>query len=285
MKTLRGKSTWKRWLTDLVAYGLPALLLTTLLQKLSGAALWIPSPWRQTISILILGAGMACFQLARRRAAAPRVSRGPRRRNVETLVLAVASAGGTAQLEYTEQVETAPGPGDPQVPAHEGGAAHRMALACFLGALLLLVPQVFLRFHCVVPWEPDRAAVASLYGDPDHPHLDVDPESVAPPVLLAATPAGHRGSVLVPPRSRLSARFRAEIAGRAAYHGEPGVRAYLERDPVGFIEALESEDRAMAETVVLFLALHAAILLLASAGYGFSFTLAEELLQMLVPGG
>jgi hypothetical protein len=280
-------TAWKRWLTDLLVFGVPALLLSMLLQKLSGTALWIPAPWRQTIYVLILGAGMACFQLARRHGETPHARSSPaaRTHSVETLVLAVASAGGSAQLELTEQVDTA-GADDAgaAAPARDDGARQHLALACFLGALLLLVPQVLLRFHCVVAWEPDRAAVASLYGDPDRPHLPADLASVAPPVQLVETASGFRGSVLVPLRSRMSAELREQIESRAAYYDQPGIRAYLDHEPVRFIEALEDERRAMSETVILFLAVHAAILLLASAGYGFSFTLAEELLQMVVPG-
>jgi hypothetical protein len=275
------KLPFKRWLLDLVVYGVPAYFLSSYLQRLGGTALLIPPPWRKTVTLLVLGGGLACFELARNH-----------RQRLEKASRPASDPAGSGQVlllamgPEAVQVEVGPLREEPERPA-DSGYGQRLSLACVAGALLLLVPHIYLRFHCVIPWLPDNAVINHLYGDPEDRNSPPDMEevaaSVAPPVLLDETESGYSWSVNVPLRSRLSADLQKRIADRSEYFGEPGVQAFLNHEPIEFIEALQAEVRAMSETVVLFLVVHVAILLLASAGYGYSYGVIEEFVQFFVP--
>jgi len=230
-----------RWLWGLLVFGVPALLLSALLQQLGGAALWIPESWRVAVYVLVVGAGMAVFQLARKHKAALE-RRGPQGKRRALLC----------------------------------------ALAGFGGALVLAFPHLWLRVHCVMAWYPDDAVVRNEYGDPDRPEEPIDLSGVEAPVRLERHGSGYAGTVLVPLRRWLSARMQEEITNREAYYGQPGLRAFLDEDPILFIDALREEREAMAKTIALFLAVHALLMLAASAGYGYAFTSQEELAQKLV---
>jgi hypothetical protein len=217
------------------------VFLSIFLQKLSGVALWIPSPWRRIVAALVTLAGMAIFSLAR-------MSR--------------------ARIEREGHKV---GEGRSRVPV--------LALLCLMVTFLFLVPQLFLRHHCVVTWNPDDVVVLAEYGNP--PDLD----AVPPPAQLERTAAGYRGSVLVPLRSRLSLELRQRIEGRATRYGEPGIRAFLDNEPIHFIESLEDESRAIWETVALILIVHTGVIVSAAAAYGYSFNWVEELIEALTELG
>lgn len=273
-----GRSPLKRFLIQVLAYGVPAYFLSTYLQKLGGTALWIPSPWRKTITVLVLGAGMACFQLARLHRA--RIARSGRSSPERPARLATRVALVSAAAAVDVAVE-APAAETPEPAAEADPVGERriqlLALASCAAMLAFLVPQLFLRFHCVIPWNPDEVVVHAEYGDPP------DLSAVPPPAQLEAAGAGFKGSVLVPLRSRLSAALLKRIADRAERYDQPGIQAFLDKEPIHFIELLGAESRALWETVVLILLVHLGILLSGSIAYGYSFNLIEDLAQAL-PG-
>lgn len=272
------RGTLRRLAFQLIAYGLPAWLLSTFLQRLSGSALWIPTPWRRTIFVLILGAGMACFQLARRHRAklARSGSSSPSKVQSAPVRILLAPAGAILELPLEDRPRSAQRHAHARSTQDEGRGSW-LSLTYWLVMFVLLIPQLFLRFHCVVPWNPDAVFIHTEYGNP------ADLSAVPPPAQLEASESGFRGSILVPPRCLLSEKMIWRIDQRSEPYGPSGIQVFLDEEPIELIESLRGESRALWITVVLILIVHLGILLAASTAYGYSFSLIEELGQF-IPG-
>ena len=239
---------------QLVVYGVPAILLAKYLTKLSGGTLWVPPEWHNTVLTLGFLGGLAVFQLARLDVA----RRWPPAREPNE---GRARAARRQRLHDEEQ----------------RASVQFFALGRALGWLVLTVLAVcghtILRMCTVYTWAPDVDQVERLKEE----------VAIEPPMYLegGAGPPYH-GSFLLPlgfPTSTEGELLLEDVktCGRGSRHAYAIDHCLLDLvDVVRFDERL-----AYSLTLVALLVAHLAILALASASFGYSFSWAEEIAGLL----
>lgn len=238
-------------LVELVVFGAPAFFLSGFLMELTGGALWVPAEWRRSILAVGLGAGLACFHLARI----------------------------SVQRRYP----------NPQGPTKLDAEAYsqRRTLLWATAAVVMLCVHTWLRFECVRAWDPNEASVVSLFSDqrfPLEPDADigfepVDVSGLRPPVYLEPGPP-YRGSFLFPfgfPNSDAGRRLVDQVRYRQRAE-RADLRGAVLRDHATELIAIVRDDerRALARTVTAFVIVHFFVLCVASVAYGYGFSWAEE---------
>jgi hypothetical protein len=246
---------------SIVAFGVPAYLVSGFLAELSGGALWLPEQWRMTIKIFGIAMGLACFNLARHRS---RPDESPD------------SNADDDELDSARLLEL----GEDQ--RAQDREAQRGALFWYAVSLVCLAGYLGLRSMTAYPWSPTLTDLEGEYGD-DNVETALELPNLRAPVFLERQGDSFRGSILDPPRSWLSKETQAKYAVQATNAGlEDPWAFWLRRAPFDVIDQLQRDSLAVSCTVLLFLLIHLAILCSASAGYGYAFSILEEIGGSLV---
>lgn len=261
-----GRWTWQslvprggRFFMRLVAYGVPAILLSKFLLQFSGGALWLPPEWRNPVFAVGLGIGMAAFNLARLRIKKERAK-------------ALARAEHDELEKAQDQIER---------------RSHRLSIRYYVLSAVALAGFSWLRFETVLPFEPSADWVHGQYTDNPEPSLEfhrrypVRAEQIAPPVYFDTTRPPYRGHILVPlgfPNTPGGLELVDQVRAQYALNTEGDLESEtLMHAPGDFIDVIrDDESRWLHLTITAFLVCYLAVIYFASRAYGFTFSVIEE---------
>lgn len=220
---------------------------SSFLLKLGGAALWLPTEWREVVRMLGTTIALAFFNLALNRPQ-PRVS--PHQ-------LAPSESRPEEDAKRRDLAEKA---------AHRERERRRYVVStrALCGSAVALALYMFLRSHCVIPWVPPDSFWTSYQGQPLPSFIDA-PARAQSDSITFLRPIWYGPNV-------------QELLDLYAKAGEvEPLMKILDEEPERLIEAQRGSDAArMGATVIAFFLLFGAILCQASYGIGAAFSVVDE---------
>ncbi|QDU65314.1 hypothetical protein [Engelhardtia mirabilis] len=281
-----------------VLFFAPLYFLGKQLAMLSGAALWMPTEWRYAVQLLSFGIGATCFHLARLR----------NRADDPNEVARPAENDRRARrrwFRFKRERDQA-----------DRGANWR-GLAWWGVAAVLFGAHTVLRHETLVEWQPDRETLYGLFEAPVDRTMDLGRSGSTPgsetrpdwmteegdmrpirfdlvtsPFYLdtdAAVRAVERGDpvfagrVLFPlsfPRTEKGAQLMRSLERRSDFlEFTHSPRSFaIDRIPGEIRDLLQGPERlGMGITVLVYYVLHLLIVASISIAFGFTFSIAEEL--------